>query len=107
LTLLAAQKAGIHAASSFYGLAPEMEDCHPGEIKIPLQLHWGTLDNWCTKAQGSKLEEILKQGHVSYEFFWYEAQHAFVNEQRPEVFHKEAAQTALDRTLVHFGRHLH
>jgi len=105
LALLAAQKAGIAAASSFYGLAPE-QHCNPSEIKVPLQLHWATHDDWCNKEQGAKLEEKLKHGHVPYEFFWYEGHHAFVNEQRPEVYNKEAAQTAMDRTIVLFGRHL-
>jgi len=105
LALLAAQKAGITAASSFYGLAPE-QHCNPSEIKVPLQLHWATHDDWCNKEQGAKLEDKLKHGHVPYEFFWYEGHHAFVNEQRPEVYNKEAAQTAMDRTIVLFGRHL-
>jgi hypothetical protein len=42
-------------------------------------------DTWCSLAVGGKLEEQFKKGGVNYQWFWYDADHAFVNETRPEV----------------------
>ena len=40
------------------------------------------------------------------EVFVYEADHAFVNDTRPEVYAPEAAKLAWDRTVAFFRKHL-
>jgi len=52
------------------------------------------------------LAEALTNGGVTFTFHSYEAQHAFCNETRPEVFNAAAAEAAMDRTFVFFGQHL-
>ena len=75
-------------------------------MRVPIQCHFATHDNWCNPAAVSALEADLKKSGVAFEIYRYEAQHAFCNERRPEVYNAEAAKTAWDRTLNFLGKQL-
>lgn len=98
LTLLAAAGVtGLSAAVCFYGIPPA-EAADLSQIKLPLQAHFATDDDWCNADLIGQLETTLKRGDVRYELHRYEAKHAFMNESRPEVYAPEAALTAWGRT---------
>jgi carboxymethylenebutenolidase len=106
LTLLAAMKVPeVDAGVCFYGIPPA-EAGDPGTIKVPLLCHFATRDGWCTPGNVSALEARLASGNVPHELHCYEADHAFMNEARPEVYDAASARLAWDRTLAFLGRTL-
>jgi carboxymethylenebutenolidase len=106
LTLLSALKVPeMDAGAVFYGLPP-LEAAVYKNISVPLVLHFGNIDDWCTPAKVDELEAALKESKSKFELYRYDAQHAFMNEARPEVYDKASAQTAWDRTLAFFRKML-
>lgn len=100
LTLIAAARlSGLDAAVCFYGIPPK-EAADPAQIRVPLQAHFATHDDWCTPELVGQLEDQLKSGQVIHDLYRYDAQHAFMNEHRPEVYDPEAARTAWQRSLA-------
>jgi carboxymethylenebutenolidase len=87
------------AGACFYGIPPDSVGDF-SQIKKPLICHFAEHDDWCNPKLVGSLEEKLKKGGVDYELYWYDAQHAFTNEKRPEVYDAKAAQLAWDRTFV-------
>ena len=100
LTIIAATKLKyVDAAVCFYGIPPA-EVADPSTIKSPFLAHFATQDDWCTPEAVDALEAKLKSGGVDYELHRYEGtQHAFMNQARPEVYNKDAAQLAWDRSV--------
>jgi carboxymethylenebutenolidase len=92
------------AAVSWYGLPPE-EAADTSTIKIPVQGHFALKDPYFTPAQVDRLEAELKKGHVVYEIYRYQADHAFGNETG-ERHDPEAARLAWERSLDFLKRHL-
>jgi carboxymethylenebutenolidase len=94
----------IHAACSFYGLPPEAVG-PPSGIKVPFQAHFSKHDDWCTPDLVHHFEEGLKQAKVKHEIFLYDADHAFMNEQR-SVHDRAAAEMAWGRMLSFWEQYL-
>jgi carboxymethylenebutenolidase len=93
------------AAVCFYGIPPA-DAVDPSKIRIPLQCHFAQHDDWCTPEAVAALETKLKAGGVDHEIFRYDAQHAFMNEQRPEVYDEAAAKKAWERAVAFFEARL-
>jgi carboxymethylenebutenolidase len=93
------------AAAVFYGIPPE-DAGDPGLIKIPLIAHWADRDEFFTTAAVNALEDRLKAGRVAYEFFRYDAEHAFVNPKGLGHYDKDCAESAIHRTEAFFTRAL-
>lgn len=89
----------VDAGACFYGIPP-LAAADPGQIKKPLICHFAKRDDWCTPERVDELEQRLKQGGVPFELYRYDADHAFVNERRSEVYDPKAAELAWDRTLT-------
>jgi carboxymethylenebutenolidase len=75
-------------------------------IKIPLQAHFANKDDWCTPALVDGFEKAMKAAGKSLELFRYDAEHAFVNEQRMGVHDRAAAELAWGRATEFFRKHL-
>jgi carboxymethylenebutenolidase len=88
----------IDAGVCFYGIPPE-QAANPAQIRVPMQFHFATRDDWCTPALVRKLEQTLTTANVAHELYSYEAQHAFTNDARPEVYDADAAKLAWDRAF--------
>ena len=71
----------LTAGVVFYGIPPE-QAAKPADVKIPLQAHFANKDDWCTPALVDGFEKAMKAAGKSLELFRYDAEHAFVNEQR-------------------------
>jgi carboxymethylenebutenolidase len=113
LTLLALGSApDVDAAVVWYG-CPPLEYIDPSKIKAPLQAHWATQDEFFPIATIDKLQDKLREAHVSFDFHRYLAHHAFANETAVGPTRIAAtqydpvwSQQAWDRALRFFGRWL-
>ncbi len=103
--IAAARVPGLSAGVAYYGLPPA-EAAAPADVKIPLQGHFANQDDWCTPALVDGFEAGLKAAGKAFDFFRYDAQHAFGNEQRVSVHDRAAAEQAWGRTVAFFAKHL-
>ncbi|HWW48043.1 MAG TPA: dienelactone hydrolase family protein [Xanthobacteraceae bacterium] len=101
----AAKIAELSAGVAFYGIPPAAA-AKPADIQIPLQGHFANRDDWCTPQVVDEFEQGLKAAGKVAEFFRYDADHAFVNEQRAAVHDRQAAELAWDRAIAFFKKHL-
>jgi len=90
---------GLTAAVCFYGMPPK-EFADPKDIKVPFQGHFGTKDDWVSPAVVSDMETAMKQVGATPEIYSYDADHAFFNKTRPEVYNPEAADLAWSRMMA-------
>ena len=95
----------LTAAVTFYGLPPE-QAVKPTDVKVPLQGHFANRDDWVAPKVVDGFEQGLKAAGKDFEFFRYDAEHAFVNEQRLAVHDREAAELAWGRATAFFKKHL-
>jgi carboxymethylenebutenolidase len=99
LTILAAARVPeMDAGACFYGI-PDLSAAEIKQIKTPLIGHFANKDGWCTPAKVNDFEAALKQSKAEFEIYRYDAQHAFMNEARPEVYDAASAKLAWERTL--------
>ncbi len=113
LTLLAAANdPELDAAVTWYG-CPPLEYIDATKIKIPLQGHWATQDEFFKPELVEGLTAKLQAAGVDFDFHHYLAHHAFGNEQavgpgRIAETHYDPvwAQMAWDRTLTFFAHKL-
>ena len=84
----------LTAGVCFYGIPPEAV-AKPADIKIPLQGHFALRDDWCTPEAVDKFEAGLKAAGKKTELYRYDADHGFVNEQRPDAHDRAALRTRL------------
>lgn len=101
----AARVPEFSAAVAFYGLPPA-QAAAPEDVKIPLQGHFANNDDHITPAAVDGFEAELKSAGKTYEFFRYDANHAFANEQRMAVHDREASELAWGRAVDFFHKHL-
>ena len=95
---------GLSAGVTYYGLPPA-EAAKAADLKIPLQGHFASEDDWCTPDKVDEFEKELQTVGKPHELFRYQAGHAFANEQR-SVHDRAAAEQAWTRTMGFFGKHL-
>ena len=95
----------LSAAVSFYGLPPE-QAVKAADVKIPLQGHFANKDDHITPKTVDDFEKALKAAGKDAEFFRYDADHAFVNEQRMAAHDRQAAELAWSRATAFLKRWL-
>ena len=93
------------AAVCFYGIPP-VAVADPAQVKKPFQGHFANIDDWCTPAAVDALEKALAKSGASFEIHRYQAQHAFMNEARPDVYDKACADLAWQRAKEFLARTL-
>ncbi len=94
----AAKDPEIAACVPFYGI-PGDDRVDVTKIRAPVLGHYAKVDDWCSPDRVDALEKKLKETGVPVEIHRYDAQHAFFNDTRPEVYSKENADTAWRRTV--------
>ncbi len=95
----------INAAVCFYGMPPQ-EFADPAQICVPFQGHFATRDTWCTPDAVAFLQSSMHGAGRVPEIYHYEADHAFFNQARPEVYDPHASDLAWARTLDFLERQL-
>lgn len=95
----------VAAAVCFYGIPPR-EFADPAAIRVPFQGHFATRDDWCSPAAVAQLGCDMRAAGLNPDIYSYEAQHAFCNGMRPEVYDAVCAEQALGRTMAFFAKTL-
>src|SRR5262245_4879601 len=101
----AARVPEFSAGVCYYGIPPAAA-AKPSDIRVPLQGHFANQDDWCTPPAVNEFETALKSAGKKAEIFRYDAHHGFMNEERPDVHQKKAADQAWERTLAFWAKHL-
>jgi carboxymethylenebutenolidase len=94
----------LSAAAPFYGDVPE-EDVLT-RLAVPTLFIAGNRDGWITPEKVNALKEAARKHNLTVEVVSYDADHAFFNDTRPDVYNREAAADAWRRVLSLFSRHL-
>jgi carboxymethylenebutenolidase len=107
LSLYAASKnEQVGACVVFYGAHPKVKP-DLERLRAPLLGFYAERDGFATPALARELEAKLKSLGKSAEIHIYpDADHAFFNDERPEVFNPAAAADAWQRTVRFFHEHL-
>lgn len=83
---------GISAAAPFYGDIPE-EDVLK-KLRTPTIFVSGTKDAWINPEKVAQLEDAAERYELPIHSVKYEADHAFFNNTRPEVYDENASRDA-------------
>lgn len=95
----------LSVAVPFYGIPPE-QVAKPADVMVPLQGHFSNTDAFFTPKAVDAFEAGLKAAGKTFEIYRYDASHAFMNEQRPTVHDRAAAELAWSRMLAFLSKHL-
>jgi carboxymethylenebutenolidase len=107
LSLFAASKnPEVDACVVFYGGHPHVKPDLPA-LRAPVLGVYAGKDNFVTPDVVKGLDEEMTRLGKAHDFHTYpNAQHAFFNDQRPQVYDPTAAADAWKRTLTFFRREL-
>lgn len=94
----------LSAAAPFYGDIPG-EDVLK-KLQVPTLFIAGKRDAWINPEKVNGLIEAARKHHLPVEVVSYDADHAFFNDTRPQVYDAEAASDAWRRVLNLFRKHL-
>ena len=95
---------GVSAAVPFYGDIPSEEVLQ--KLTVPTVFISGTRDQWINPEKVATLEDATERFELPVQSLKYDADHAFFNDTRPEVYDAEAAADAWRRTIEFFRTHL-
>lgn len=95
----------VAAGICFYGIPPA-DVAKPADIRIPFQAHFAERDGWCTPALVDSVQADMIAAGNPPEIHRYQADHAFFNESRPEVYDADSATLAWMRSLEFLRKHL-
>lgn len=97
---------GLGAAVAFYGIPPA-DKVDFARATAPLLGHFASRDGWVTPERARQVQaQIAQHGKTSLRVEMYEADHAFVNDTRPDVYNAEAAAIAWVRSVDFLREHL-
>jgi carboxymethylenebutenolidase len=96
---------GLSAAVCFYGIPPKAF-ADPAQIKLPFMGHFASKDDWCTPSAAADLEQAMRAAGQSPQMHHYDADHAFFNASRPEVYNAACADLAWSRTTTFLSEQL-
>jgi len=94
----------LKAAAPFYGDIPEEEILK--NLRVPTLFFAGKRDAWINQEKVNGLKEVAAKYNLPVEVVSYDADHAFFNDTRPEVYNAEAARDAWRRVQEHFRKYL-
>ena len=91
---------GISAAAPYYGDIPS--EAKLRKLTVPVVFVSGILDGWITPERVAELESIADIYDLDVDSLKYDADHAFANKSRPEVYNHEAAEDAWAKVIGFF-----
>ena len=83
---------GLSAAAPFYGDIPEEDVLR--KLTVPTIFVSGTRDQWINTEKVAALEDAAERYELPITSVKYDADHAFFNDTRPEVYNETAAKDA-------------
>ncbi|MBK8465795.1 MAG: dienelactone hydrolase family protein [Chloracidobacterium sp.] len=90
--LAACELEGLSAAAPFYGDIPADDVLQ--KLKVPVIFISGTRDGWITPEKVAQLEDAAERFELPVHSVKYDADHAFFNNTRSEVYDENAAKDA-------------
>ena len=96
----------IGAVVDFYGVHPNVP-IDPAKVRVPVLLHFAKRDTSVPEAKAKELTAKLVETGAEVSSHFYDADHAFFNDTRPEVHDPEAAEKAWTRSVAFLTQHLH
>ena len=104
---LASIKPEVRATVSYYGIPPGSVAWDLSAVRGAAQLHVAEHDESLTPQLAEQVARELRAAGVEVELYDYPGTvHAFFNDDRPETYHREAAERSWQRTLDFLRRHL-
>jgi carboxymethylenebutenolidase len=94
----------ISAAVPFYGIPPAGRADYT-KAK-PILAHFAKRDEWATAAGAEAIKAEVEAAGGSMILHVYDADHAFMNDTRPDVYSAESAKLAWDRTITFLHQQL-
>ncbi|MEK6333692.1 MAG: dienelactone hydrolase family protein [Acidobacteriota bacterium] len=94
----------LKAAAPFYGDIPDENVL--AKLRVPTLFIAGERDAWINPEKVNQLRTAAKKHTLPVEIVSYDADHAFFNDTRPQVYDAEAAANAWQRVLEFFRKHL-
>jgi carboxymethylenebutenolidase len=95
---------GFSAAVPFYGDIPE--DGVLSKLRTPTIFVSGTRDSWINPEKVARLEGAAERYELPVHSVKYDADHAFFNDTRPEVYDETAARDAWALAIAFFKEKL-
>jgi carboxymethylenebutenolidase len=96
---------GLSAVVPFYGIPPA-EKVDYAKVTAPILAHVARKDEWVSVAKAEALKGQLEKLGKSIQLEIYDADHAFVNDTRPEVYHEANAKLAWKRSVDFLKKNL-
>jgi carboxymethylenebutenolidase len=93
------------AVVDFYGIHPNAK-VDPERLAVPVLMHFATRDKNVPVEDAEAFVHRMNETKKRVEAHFYEADHAFFNDTRPEVYDAGHAEAAWERTLAFFREHL-
>lgn len=90
----------LAASAPFYGDIPDEQTL--AQLKVPTLFIAGARDQWINPEKVNGLKEAAHKHSLPVEVVTYDADHAFFNDTRPEVYDPEAAADAWQRVQNFF-----
>jgi len=95
---------GISAAVPFYGDIPGDDVLQ--KLTVPTVFISGTRDQWINPEKVATLEDATERFELPVQSLKYDADHAFFNDTRPEVYDATAAADAWAKAVAFFNEKL-
>jgi carboxymethylenebutenolidase len=95
---------GISAAAPFYGDIPGDDVLQ--KLTVPTIFISGTKDQWINPEKVAGLEDATERFELPLQSVRYDADHAFFNNTRPEVYNETAAKDAWAMVVAFFKEKL-
>jgi carboxymethylenebutenolidase len=94
----------IAAAVPFYGVPAPAPDW--SKVTAPIEAHFAAKDGWAKPELAQEIQRTLDKLGKSMVLHVYDADHAFCNDRRPEVYNAGAAKLAWQRAVAFMRTHL-
>lgn len=95
----------LGAAVPFYGV-PDPAKADYTKVRAPICAHFAARDEWAKPERAQAIKEQLDARGQPMELHIYDADHAFVNDTRPDVYSPDQAKLAWERSMAFLHRHL-
>ncbi len=92
-------------AVPFYGVVPA-DQYNVSKVRAPILAHFSATDPWAKPAVAEQIMKNLTARGGTMELYVYDAEHAFFNDTRPEVYSPDNAKVAWERSLKFLHTHL-
>jgi len=93
----------LRAAAPFYGDIPEEGVLK--QLKVPTLFIAGKRDAWINPEKVNALKDTAAKYNLPVDTISYDADHAFFNDTRPEVYDAQAAADAWQKVQEHFRKY--